>query len=353
VPAKRLLNPIPGAGASASSLELRARKRFPVPRLAIVISAVGSIELLEGTLVSVLENRPADCEILVALDRTYADPYELKDEVRFVEAPHRSSPIACINAALAASRAPIVHLLASGCTVTEGWVEPAFARFGDRRVASVAPLVMDALGQDRIFAAGLGYRPSGRRVLVGRGQTQLLPRAATSMVGACGFAAFYRTAALELVGGLSVQLGPAQADVDLALALARAGFTAVIEPQSRVIAGAHLDAGEGSFRRALYEERLFWRNLPTTRRWTALAAHVGLVAWELTRSFLRPQVVSQLAGRAWACCQMGSYARRHAVLKQLANRASLEKSAREPIRVDPAHRAPPLADPVSVRAPSR
>ena len=40
-----------------------------MPRLAIVIRAVGSIESLEGTLVSVLENRPADCEILVALDK--------------------------------------------------------------------------------------------------------------------------------------------------------------------------------------------------------------------------------------------------------------------------------------------
>ena len=52
-------------------------------RLAIVITDGGSIESLESTLVSVLENRPPDCEVLVALAGPYADPYELSGEVRF------------------------------------------------------------------------------------------------------------------------------------------------------------------------------------------------------------------------------------------------------------------------------
>ena len=40
-----------------------------MPRLAIIISAFGNIESLEATLVSVLENRPSDSEIVVALKR--------------------------------------------------------------------------------------------------------------------------------------------------------------------------------------------------------------------------------------------------------------------------------------------
>ncbi len=72
-----------------------------MPRLAIIISAVGSVESWEGTLVSVLENRPADCEIIVALSQPYADPYDLKDEVRFVAPLGRGSATATINAALA------------------------------------------------------------------------------------------------------------------------------------------------------------------------------------------------------------------------------------------------------------
>ena len=140
-----------------------------MPRLAIVISAVGSIESLEGTLVSVLENRPADCEIIVALHQPYSDPYDLKAEVRFLPPVGRESTVAGIHRALAATRAPFVHLLASGCQVTEGWADEALARFGDRHIGSVAPLVWDAEHRERIFAAGLGYCPSGKPFLVGHG----------------------------------------------------------------------------------------------------------------------------------------------------------------------------------------
>jgi len=324
-----------------------------VPRLAIVIRAVRGIDSLERTLVSVLENRPSDCEILVALDRPYADPYELKDEVRFIPAAKRSSPVAGVNEAFALTRAPFVHLLSSGCTVTEGWTEAALARFGDRQLASVAPLVMDRERPERIVAAGLGYRASGRRFLVGRGSCDLPLAPSSEMVGACSFAAFYRKAALDLVGGFSAQLGMAQADVDLALSLKHAGLTSALEPQSRVLAADEIDAGEGPFLQALHDERLFWRNLPGKRRGSALVAHAGLVSMELVRSFLRPRMLLELAGRTLACCQIGNYARRHAALVQLGSRGGRPKSAPERVRVDAAHAASAHSQSAGARAHSR
>ena len=289
-----------------------------MPRLAIVISAVGSIESMEGTLVSVLENRPADCEIVVALDRPYSDPYALKGEVQFVPAANHSNLVACINQGIGATRSPFVHLLSSGCTVSEGWTEPALARFGDRRIASVAPVVMDAVDPTRILAAGLGYRLGGRRVLIARGETCLPPGPSSTTVGPCGFAAFYRRAALERVGGLSSKLGLAQADVDLALALAKVGLGAVVEPSSRVVAPRQIEASESAFRRALHEERLFWRNLPNDRIGAAVTAHVGLVTMDLAKSVLRPSMLLGLAGRVLACCQIGSHVRHHAALEHFA-----------------------------------
>ncbi len=309
-------------------------------RLAIVISAVDRIELLEGTLVSVLENRPADCEIVAALNEPYSDPYDLKDEVRFVQSAPGTSAIDCIQRALAATRAPFVHLLSSGCTVTDGWTELPLARFGDRQVGAVAPLVMDAEHHDRIFAAGLGYRPSGRRYLVNRGRTQLASDAACSMVGACGFAAFYRKAALDLVGGPSPQLGAAQADVDLALTLAKAGFTCVLEPQSRVFAANDVDAkGESAYAKALHDERLFWRNLPASRRLRAMVQHAALVGVELLAGFPRPRMLAQLAARVWACCQVGSYVRHHRMVAELGQRSLRARAGRE-VRLDRPHSAP-------------
>ena len=58
-----------------------------MPRLSIVIPVLGNLDRLEDTLVSVLANRPADCQVVVVLDQPYADPYDLKDEVQFIELP--------------------------------------------------------------------------------------------------------------------------------------------------------------------------------------------------------------------------------------------------------------------------
>ncbi len=323
-----------------------------MPRLAIVISAVGSIESLERTLVSVLENRPADSEILVALNQPYADPYDLKEEVRCLPPVRRASTVAGIRRALAATRAPFVHLLASGCQVTEGWADLALARFGDRNIASVAPLVWDAEHRERIFAAGVGYRPSGKRFLVGHGLEQLNADAHDSILGACEFAAFYRKVALDSVGGLSLRLGVRQAGIDLAFALKRAGFGVAVEPQSRVYAAAEVEQNESAFRQALHDERLFWRNLPNAGRMPALAAHAGLVAIELLCSFPRPRLLAQMTARAWACCQIGRNVRHRQTLAQPLERAVRSKTAQQQLRIDRSHEVPAHSQPTQVRVPS-
>ena len=324
-----------------------------MPRLAIVISAVGSIESLEGTLVSVLENRPADCEIAVVLNRPYSDPYDLKEEVRFICTGRRSSTILGINRALATTRAPFVHLLAGGCQVSEGWADAALARFGDRRIGSVAPLVWDAQRSDRIFAAGVGYRKHGRRYLVGQGLQALDTETQQSILGPCGFAAFYRKAALDFVGGFSTRLGARQADVDLALVLGRAGFTAAFEPCCGVRASAEADSAVGGLRQALFDERLFWRNLSGPGSARALLAHAGSVGLELAGGFPRPRALAQLVGRLTACCEVCSYARHRRALAELAARAIRPPLASDHVRIDRSHRAPARSESGRARVPLR
>lgn len=310
-----------------------------MPRLAIVISAVGTIESLEGTLVSVLENRPADCEILVALHEPYQDPYSLQGEVRFLEPPRRATSVERIQQALAGIRAPLVHLLSSGCEVSEGWADEALARFGDRRVASVAPLVTE-VGSERIVAAGVGYRKRGQRFLVGQGLAACTAELHHNVVGPATFAAFYRKAAIDFVGGLSTQLGPRQADVDLALTLRHAGFTTALEPRSRVLASPAVDPCLSPRLEALHNERLFWRQLPETGWLPALAAHGSTVALEALASIGRPRMLSQIVARAWACCQRGSYARRRRAMAELSRRAVTARPAHDNMRVDQPHSVP-------------
>jgi len=309
-----------------------------VPRLAIVIPAVGTIESLEGTLVSVLENRPTDCEIIVALNRPYADPYDLKGEVRFVE-PARGSTVKAIRRALAETRAPFVHLLASGCQVTEGWADEALQRFGDRQVGSVAPLVMQASEPEQIFAAGVGYHRSGRRFRVGEGLPQVTFEMKSQIVGPCAFAAFYRKSALDFVGGFSSQLTLTQADVDLAFTLRHAGFNVATEPRSRILATAAADPQANAFSRALADERLFWRNLDATGRVGALAGHAALVAAEAIRNAVHPRGMIQLAARAWGLLQMSRYSRHRRALAELEARAIGSKADYPHLRIDRSHGA--------------
>ena len=54
-------------------------------------------------------------------------------------------------------------------------------------------------------------------------------------------------------------------------------------------------------------------------------AHAGLVAVELLRSFPRPAMLWQLAGRTWGCCQVGSYARHHARSEQLGQPSNVAR----------------------------
>jgi len=197
---------------------------------------------------------------------------------------------------------------------------------------------MDGEPQGPIYAAGLGYRLSGRRTLVARGQSELTAAHQASIVGACGFAAFYRKAALELVGGFCPQLGLAQADVDLALSLRSAGLSVAVEPQSRVVATGDLDGGESPFARALHEERLFWRNPMVDGRGRNLVGHAGLVALELAAAMFRPRMITQLAARVLACCQLGSYARRKAELAQLLQGNPVVRPASDRVRIDRSHR---------------
>lgn len=308
-----------------------------MPRLAIVITTAGSIEALEGTLVSVLENRPADCEVVVALSQKYDDPYDLKDEVRFLPPVRRRSTIEAVNAALGATRAPLVHLLAAGCLVNEGWTDVALQRFGDRRTAAVVPLVLNAEDSGRIVAAGVGYRDCGQRFLVGSGQAGLDATALEAVRGPCLFAAFYRKAALDLVGGFSRQLGPRQADVDLALILEHAGFGVAVEHGCCVRAGSEVDAAAGSFGEALGDERLFWRNSGAVRQPSARLGHAALVAGELGRCLVKPTNVARVLGRACGLLLPGGYARHRQNLAALAARALPARPESGDLRFDRSH----------------
>jgi hypothetical protein len=283
-----------------------------VPSLSCVIPAVGSIADLEATLVSVLEKRPNDCEIIVVLNQPYDDPYGLKDEVRFVES--RGAGIAaCATLGIQVSDGEIVHVLAAGIEVADGWIEAALPQFADPEVAAVAPVIRSTARPERVLAAGVKYSRGGRRIVC-----TMLPKSSAEHSDALGptiDAGFYRKSALVALGdGLPVAIGDSLADIDLALGLSFAGLRTVVEPECEVFS-KRLTTGERTgFREGLYAERLFLRNLPTSRWFAAFAQHAMTVATALVASVPRGTTITHLAGRLAAWFSLSDYRLHHHLL---------------------------------------
>lgn len=285
-----------------------------MPRLAIVIPALGKIDAMENSLVSVLEHRPDDCEVIVVLNQRYADPYELAGEVTFVQAPQRSGLAACAARGIAVARAEIVHVLAAGCEVTENWSDEALPHFRDPRVAAVAPLLLAAPGID-VVCHGVELLPGGARRLCPAGAADSVAAVASrrpkSIAGPALVAAFYRKSALEAVGGLSAAMGDELADVDLAYSLQAAGYGVVWEPESRVLAGpVALDFRTGRLRRAWQSQALCLRTVAVFGFWRSLLALIAVAGQEFFAALPSPAAFGMLAARLLACCDVGRHLRR-------------------------------------------
>lgn len=273
-------------------------RRSAVPRLSIVIPALGAWEPLEATLVSVLANRPADAEIIVALGQAYDDPYGLAGEIRFLTLRPNASTVDAWNEAFVVCQAPVMHLLACGAIVSEGWTDVALGHFDDARVAAVAPLVT-SLDQQYVTTGGWRYSVGGAASNFAAGRpAEAVREAERRWMGPHGAAAFYRRSALKSARpAFDASLGEDLAPLDLALRLRAAGLRAVLEPLSRV-ALAELPAVLDPGHQALLRERLFWRHAANDGVWKAVGCHVGAVASEFFRACPRPWCGWQLMQRA-------------------------------------------------------
>ncbi len=276
-------------------------------RLSIIVPLMGNLKRLEDTLVSVLENQPERSEVVVVLNEPYDDPYELRGEVKFVEAQQGADLVDCFACGLAASNAPIVHLIASGFEATPGWADAAMARFAEADVAAVAPVVVDRDNPDRILSAGLRYTAAGsiRRIAAGK----RLARFAANDHIPCGPelpVAFYRRDALEMIETLQHHGSQLATATDLALALREAGYRSVQEPACVTTATDDLLISGGAWREGIATERLFcrWTAVPGWKR--SWAAHAALLAMECAQFPLRPSILGRLAGRFWAMLGFGA-----------------------------------------------
>lgn len=313
-----------------------------MPRLSIVIPCLGGAAEFDGTLVSVLSHRPADCEVLVVHTERYDDPYELSDEVEFV-LPGCRTLAGLINAGLAQASGEVVHVLGCGLAATEGWTDAAVAHFEDDDVAAVTPLVLAADGQS-IVSSGLRFTRGGQRKVV-TDRRLLAPGAGRLRAGVLGptlTAGFYRREVVAALGGFDTSLADNLADADTALAIQALGRLHVCEPASRLIQQSDPVANIAAtgFAAGRSAERVFWR----CAAHRGLALSLGLHATMLASSLLRGGAsLAALAGRVVACAEFGATVRHQGRLA--AARQRLEEVAEQKATIKlPARSAAPTAD---------
>ncbi len=298
-----------------------------VQKLSIIIPVLGPLDQQEGSLVSVLQHRPADSEVLVVLNRPYDDPYDLDGEVRFLEAPRHANYIECLNLAIAESQAPIVHVLACGVEAVEGWTASPMRHFRDPQVAAVAPLVLSAEDFKEIVTAGVGMSCGGAVCQMGLGrEVGSLGPWTSQILGPSVLAGFYRKAALEAAGGLDPALGHT-ADVDLAIRLRAAGYRLLLDPQAKMRAAEESGTRKAGFRAGLEAERLFLRHVPDGQWVKAMAAHLWMVTSEFVRGLPSPLGLTRALGRMLAWCGLGAQRQRHRELMPESNTAPAASAA--------------------------
>jgi hypothetical protein len=124
------------------------------PRLTIVVPYCQNESEFDSTLVSVLENRPPNSEVMVAHDGSYRDPFDLGDEVRFVTVENEPSLVGLLDSAIQQSRGSTIHFLFEGNRATPGWTDEPIELLEQQHVGSVSPLAYDLGDDEHIVAAG-------------------------------------------------------------------------------------------------------------------------------------------------------------------------------------------------------
>jgi hypothetical protein len=210
-----------------------------VPRLSVIVPHRRD-EQLEASLLSLLENRPEDCEIIVVHDGSYSDPYELGDEVLFVDIdPTDSTPdarvVQLLNAGLMAACSPVISTLLDGVTVSLGWEQRGLTMLEQTPDVGGVSIGIQRPGEGPSFGITQAMLGNPRRAL--RAQMTQSRRRDTCAAPELACSLLRRSTLLALEGfrGLTV---PA-AEFDLGIAMQQLGYDCLCDCET-IVADANL-----------------------------------------------------------------------------------------------------------------
>src|SRR5215472_82651 len=221
------------------------------PSVDVVIPTYGNWQLTESCL-SRLREQTIPHLVTVAdngsRDGTPANVRTHLPEVRLVELGDNLGFAAACNRGVAAGDAEIVVLLNNDVECRPTFLEHLVAPFADDRVGLVAGSLVRP-GELQIDSVGI----TADRTLAGFARLQGRPvgdaaAAQPVLLGPSGGAAAYRRAAWKAAGGLDENISFYAEDLDLALRLRSAGWTAAAAPDA---VGVHLGSATAGQQSAL------------------------------------------------------------------------------------------------------
>jgi hypothetical protein len=115
-----------------------------VPRLSMIVPFQRNEAVLETTLLSLLESRTAEEELILVHDGGYSDPYHLgRDEAVVIQAEPGLSLAEQLNLAARAACSPILQVVLPGTTVSGGWAGIAIEPMNDPDVHALSVPILD------------------------------------------------------------------------------------------------------------------------------------------------------------------------------------------------------------------
>jgi len=252
---------------------------------------LGNDAEFEDSLVSVLENQPADTEVWVAHDGHYQDPFDLGDEVRFITNRGHTLP-ELIGCAAEVVTGRFVHVIAGGVRATVGWIDAALEKFEHEDTAIVAPVARQTAAGP-ITAAGWTSTTSRLAEPLAEGKNELGRRDAALIRGVCLAASFWRRDELRSATRALATDSLSAAQFGWSRLLCRRGWRCLLAEESVVLADASMLGLAPSMNRGAT-----LRSLESKIEGISLAGSAVSVGIAAFSNLLRPSIWGEVTGEA-------------------------------------------------------
>lgn len=178
-----------------------------MPRLSLIVPFQCDSQALENTLVSVLELRSPDDELLIVHRGEYQDPYGLQgNEAKVLETPASTSLAEQLNIAVKNATGDVLQVVLPGTVLEHDWCVDALAAFDELDVDMIA----------------LGVSGSGANSLQYGFEADLIPQRratgeASKIAGPLLAGTMIRRSAIECLGGWNTKIPGDLIDFELCL----------------------------------------------------------------------------------------------------------------------------------------